>query len=206
MSPEFPIVISRVPRELTDSYHNVLRRTFRPTHGDASSTVDRSDYMGPQLYPERASVGKSTTQIRWNDGNKKLVTSDAESYDKWSQALNSAADLLAASTRKPLTDPNPVFTFVMPVLVVSNGSLWAVDYTEDGTRGSPASVDETTLFVDREILFDGVYVKHSLRMSHLHIYTRIGFVNMLQSMAVPSSLMLERIFGPSLRNSSKQPP
>jgi len=202
LSTENPLVVSRVPREAIDSYHNILRKTYRPAQGDSSTSVDKID-AGIMLYPEQKQVGKSTTQIRWNDNSKKLVSSDSETYDKWSQALSSAADLLATYAKKPHSSVEPTFVFVLPVLIVSDQSLWVVDYSDSGTRRAPEQVDEATLFVDREVLIDGVYTKHSFRMSHLNIYTRTGFVDMLDNLANPSGLMFEKIFGTAIRRANK---
>ena len=106
--------------------------------------VWHSDPTRLQLYgagPQNM-VGKSATQIRWDNG-KRLVASDAQTYDKWTQAAASAAGLVTmAASQKVQAGEAPTLTFVMPVLLVNDGTLWVVDYTEDGQRSEPAPADE----------------------------------------------------------------
>ena len=86
-----------------------------------------------------------------------FISSDAESYDKWGQALSSAHDLVqqavdGASNR----GVNQFFVLILPVLVVPDQSLWAVDYNEAGQRSPPQQVDRATLFVGREYPLGGL--------------------------------------------------
>jgi hypothetical protein len=200
LSPEFPLVVSRVPRPEVDSYHDVVKRWRRDEIGDTAFSIERSDPRHPHLYGEGQMVGKAATQIRWNESAKKFVASDAETYDKWSQAFGSAAELLDLAARQPSDDANPTFTFVMPVLLVNDGTLWVVDYTEEGARSSPTPADEAQLFVDYNHQVQGRYEKHTFHLSHLHIYTRRGFVTVLKNYASPTGMMLERTFGFALRH------
>jgi hypothetical protein len=196
LSAENPLIVSRVPR--ADASHDLLKLWLRPQIGDAYFTVERYSGKGMALYPPGGMVGKSTTQIRWTDGDKRLAASDAETYDKWSQALTAAASLLdAAILHAP--EPNPRLTFVMPVLVVSDNTLWAVDYAEDGKRAAPMPVEEVVLYVDRKRQMQNRNEKVTYRFLHLHIYTRKGFVEMLNNISSPTGLLLERIFGWALR-------
>jgi hypothetical protein len=144
-------------------------------------------------------VGKTTTQIRWAENPKRLIASDAESYEKWSQALASATELVEWAATYPAESADPTFAFVMPVLLVNTGTLWVVDYDEGGKRGSPEQMDEALLYVDRNQEINGRYGKATYRLSHLHIYTRKGFISMLQNYSSPTGLMLERTFGFALR-------
>jgi hypothetical protein len=90
LSPEAPLVVSRVPRDEEDSFHELLKTGRSPELGTTVATSERSDASRVHFYPKGAMVGKSMTQIR-RDGSGKLVASDSESYDKWSQALTSSA-------------------------------------------------------------------------------------------------------------------
>jgi hypothetical protein len=92
----------------------------------------------------------------------------------------------------------------MSVLLVNDGTLWVVDYTEEGARRAPACADEAVLFVDREHAIKGRYVNQTYHITHLHIYTRASFVRMLQNYASPTGLMLERTFGFALKKLAQQ--
>jgi hypothetical protein len=83
-------------------------------------------------------VGKAITQVRWHENGKKLIASAADTYDRWSQCLAAATRLVRMATAQPGPDDGqPRYTFVMPVLVVSNDTLWVVDYDENGMRSNP---------------------------------------------------------------------
>jgi hypothetical protein len=200
LSTEFPLIVSRVPRDHMDCGHDVVRQWRRSDHGDTAFSIQRTDSKHLQFYGFGQMVGKSTTQIRWSENGKKLIASDADTYDKWSQALASATELVRAAAHRKKTDTTPTFTFVMPILLVSNGALWVVDYTEEGERNIPTSVDEALLYVDREHEIQGRYGNFVYHMSNLHVYTRAGFVSFLNNLASPTGLLLERIFGSALRS------
>src|SRR5207245_2442868 len=83
-------------------------------------------------YRENDLVGKATTQVGKSPTGE-FVDSDAEVFDKWSQALASADDMIreSASDYKRHCE-RCFFTLTLPVLVVSDGTLWAADYDAAG--------------------------------------------------------------------------
>jgi hypothetical protein len=88
------------------------------------------------------------------------------------------------------------YTLVLPILVISEGTLWVADYAETGDRiGAPVQVNETTLFIDRKYEIRSGTAYH---ISHLHIFTRSGFVDFLQEVSLAGQLR-ERMFGFALR-------
>ena len=199
LSTEFPLIVSRMPRADGDTGHDIVRRWKRVEVGDMMFSVEHSDPNHLLLYPRGEMVGKATTQIRWAENHKRLIASDAEGYEKWSQALASAIELVEWAATYPTDTADPTFAFVMPVLLVNTGTLWVVDYNEDGKRGLPAQVDEPLLYVDRQHQINGRYGKATYGLSHLHIYTRNGFISMLRNYSSPTGLMLERTFGFALK-------
>jgi hypothetical protein len=203
LSTEFPLVVSRVKREYMDCGHEIIKRWWRPEHDDAAFDIERSDPKRLQLYALDQMVGKSATQIRLSENGKKITASDADTYDKWSQALASSAELVNVAALLKNREPAPVFTFVMPILLVPDATLWVVDYTEDGKRGVPDPVNEALLYVDRAHEIKGRYGTLAYHMSNLHVYTRTGFSGLLNNLASPTGLLLERIFGSALRNGAR---
>lgn len=201
LGPEFPLVVSRIPRPGGDTSHDVLKRWRRPEIGDTVFAVEHSVENHPHLYPAGEMVGKAATQIRWAENQKRLIASDSESFDKWSKALESASEVVETAAADAAESSSPILTFVMPVLLVNDGTLWVVDYEDDGRRSAPKAVDETLLFVDREHRVRNRTAQESFRLSHLHIYTRSGFTTMLMTFANPASLVLEKTFGFALRKS-----
>ena len=195
LTPEFPLVVSRVPRPAAESYHDIIKSWRRKEFNDTAFSVEQSDPTWLSLYGFSQPVGKSLTQV----GKK----GDSETYNKWAQALASAAELVAAACKESAPDGSPTYTFVMPVLVVSDSTLWVVDYsTEDGTRGPPTEANEAHYFADREHVVQGLYDANAIyHMRHLHIYTRTGFTRMLQNYGSPTGHMADMTFAFALRQS-----
>jgi hypothetical protein len=195
LSPEFPLVISRVPRPPTDVGHDVIVRRFNDKTQRAELTIRRPLGNHAYIYYPGEPVGKSATQIRWEANGKKLTASDADTYEKWSQAVASAAQLVKQACTSQTQGPQlPVFTFVAPVLLVNEGTLWVVDYDQDGQRRKPAAATEAQLFLGQEHVVHVGEDGFSYRLNHLLIFTRNGFTAWLQNCANPTGLVLFRIF------------
>jgi len=196
LTAEFPLVVSRVPCPVEESQHCVIRTWLRRETGDFIFEIAESDPNKYQLCPVGTPIGKSLTQIKL-DG-KRLVASDSETYDKWMQAVASAAKLaeLGAKRQEPDT---AVFTFVMPVLLVADKTLWVVDYSEKGERAAAVQADETLYFVDRSHDIAHRYGPRNYRMRHLFIYTQTGFARMLKNYTSDSGSMADRTFAFALR-------
>lgn len=198
LSPEFPLIVSRVPRASVDARHDLVKTWLRREIGDSASTVEISADSRLQLYSADAMVGKATNQVRWHENGKILIASDADTYDKWSQSIASATRLvrMAALDGSAPADGQPSYAFIMPVLVVSDGTLWVVDYDRTGKRSAPTLVNSAELYVDRSQDLPGRTgkpIRYHLR--HLHICTRQGFVNLLDELGASGSRLRDRIFG-----------
>src|SRR5262245_33354532 len=79
-----------------------------PTHAQCVRLVGSDS-----IYPIGSFVGKSTLQPYRKD-NGDLDSEDREVYEKWSQAVSSAHEVIDAAT----SFSEPRFTFVCPVLTV----------------------------------------------------------------------------------------
>jgi len=192
LSAEYPLIVSRVPRPAPESTYYLIKSWGRAEMGERFVAVLPSG-NGLQLYPSGSPVGKQTFQLKKEPPPKNFKSGDSEAYDKWAQALASAADLVRMGGGAHIVyRKEAFFTLVLPVLVVSDDTLWVVDYDEEGQHVGPShQVDACELYVDREYaLADG----KSYRISHLHIYTRKGLVAFLDSLTGPSSLQVERMF------------
>lgn len=171
--PNFPLVVHRLPRtapeariDVVSSRHDSVIAGYTPSIG-RPVRLDRDQ----SLYPVGDYVGKSSDQVGRN--NKSGVSgSDRDVFDKLSQALNSARDLLSAAHSSCLTVFPDDFSIVLPVLVVPAGRLWAVDYDADGARvAGPQLVRRVSYFVDREYEFSAKHAQAVARysLSHLEI-------------------------------------
>jgi hypothetical protein len=201
LAPDNPLVISRAPRTETESVHDIIRSSREINTPMTYFTVNRIAKLGgATLYPAHEMVGKSTKQIRRNNKETKWTTSDKETYDKWSQALASSMEILQSAAEDFKEYSNDVIrSFVMPILVVSDSTLWVVDYDEVGCRSAPKKVDEATLYVDRNYDISWSNMNQHYRISHLHIYTRAGFLALMSVLDKPENTLWECIFGHAIR-------
>ncbi len=91
-------------------------------------------------------VGKRTDQVGRTESNAELVSDDAMTFDKISQAINSSEDLVVECLASGAL---PSLRAVVPILVVPSDVLWQVDYDQNGNITTPARrVAEATLFID----------------------------------------------------------
>jgi hypothetical protein len=202
LSMTFPLVVSRVPRPADDAYHELIRTWGRKEAGEDFQDAIRSNERMP-LYRAGTPVGKKTVQVgreerKREDDKRPFIASDGETFDKWSQALSSAEDLVQLTRQhRGENGSGNFYSVILPILVVSDNSLWVVDYSGTGNN-PPQQVQETTLFVDRTYnLQQGV-----LKVTHLHIFTRSGFTDFLAQVGSPSPAgFRERMFGFAFRQS-----
>lgn len=188
-----PLLVSRIPRERDEAFHEVFHSFGHRAPGDVPGRPrDRAEVLRVSdqgaLYPSGRPVGKSTVQVGRTHQSGKLTSADGESYEKWSQAFASAQDLVhRAFAGHELTDSSACLSVVIPVLVVSDGTLWTVDYASKGNpSGSPTQAEEVELFVNRAYS-SGIHTNY--RISHLHIYTRSRFRNLLSEVVDTDTVM-----------------
>ena len=195
LSTDAPLVISRVPRPTSDSYHELIHVHKDPQASPPEVRIAR-EQKERGIYRPFNQVGKRTAQVRRDQGGRGFKDDDRESYEKWSQALSSAADLVRESAEaQPSAD---LYVSILPILVVSDDTLWVVDYSEEGKRlGPPKPTDEAELFVDRDYPIRslnnwqaGPLVYH---ISHLHIFTRTGLVSFLSQLTDRTGSRLEAL-------------
>lgn len=183
LKPSYPLLVSRIPRTVEESFHEIVR-SHRPQsrgHGLINPGPDNAEVIrqvkSRSLYPVGDPVGKSTAQVgRTEKGDFK--TGDREVYDKWSQALASASDMISnAIWAYEKRNVGAFLTVIIPALVVSDDSLWVADYSDNGKLvAGPKQVDETTIYVAH---VDGPHMGPVYTMSHLHVYTRSRIADVL---------------------------
>jgi hypothetical protein len=155
LQPSFPLLISRIPRLEEESFHELIY-SFEPSDQIKMLLMNPIEsralsLWGDQsIYRRKEFVGKATAQIGRTEKGE-LVSGDTKVFDKWSQALASADELVFTAAHAHENYKMKMFlTFVLPVLVVSDGTLWVADYSADGVlETSPAQVEEALLFVGR---------------------------------------------------------
>jgi hypothetical protein len=170
LKENFPLLISRVPRLVEEAYHEVILGRHH------SFPVDSGDIYRAkgQIFRSREPVGKSATQVGKTSSDTKkaepqIVNSDSETYEKWSQAIASANELIGTSGHSSIGADSVNATVVFPILVVPNKTLWAADYSADGALVEPPrQVENCSLFVGKTVIARNI----KYRISHLLIFTK----------------------------------
>lgn len=177
LKSSYPLLVSCIPRALAESFHQIVFSYKRSESNilfnqldPSAKTITINDMN--HFYAIGEPVGKSTVQVGRNGGSE-FVVGDADVYDKWTQALGSASELIQLSANYYKCAPNNfMLTIVLPILVVADDTLWVADYSEDGMiKGEPRKVDSVELYVDRNY-WERMGISYTA--SHLHFFTRSG--------------------------------
>lgn len=180
LKPSYPLLVLRVPRPVSDSFHDLIYSDGVPSElHQYQYARHRRTPGGYSLYPPGDLVGKSMRQVK--RVNEHLMAGD-DVFDKWMQAAASAGDLIteAIEYHKPNRSDHPM-TFVVPLLAVSDGALWAADFDEAGNLDrEPKQVEEVTFFIGRDYSYPKVNITYTI--SHLHICTKTRVRGFLRQM------------------------
>jgi hypothetical protein len=174
LRPSFPLLVSQIPRIQDESYQDIVKSTGHTSDSSMLGEM-RLRLTGGSLYPVNKYVGKAISQVGFN-GEGKLHSKDSEVHDKWGQAIASCNQLIY----KALSVTDKRFSVVLPVLVVPDGTLWVVNYSEDGTLvNGPTQIDETQYFISsKQTVNDPEPITYVL--THLHIVTKTGYASLLE--------------------------
>jgi hypothetical protein len=195
----YPLLLSRVPRDLGESFHHLIaahKPTPRRDSWDVPAFAETAEVMPvdgtTSIYRPGEMVAKATAQVGRSSGGE-LKADDSEVFAKWSQALASADELVGRAMSAHESRRVDAFTtFVMPILVLSNDTLWAVDYSEDGSiKQPPHHVEEATLFVGRQYHSS---FSPSVTISHLHVCTRNRIRVLLDAVVPPEGALWRSVF------------
>jgi len=188
----YPLLLSRIPRSEEESFHQVIY-SYHPPRRRLGTSVDPLDVAMPvwlegnqSIYRPKEKVAKSTVQVGRNEKGE-LIAGDNEIFDKWSQALGSAGELVASANYAcQQRERQQFFTCVLPILVITDNTLWVADYSQAGAlEAAPRQVDEATLFVGRRY---SSKLLPTYTLSHLHIYTRSKIGQFLDQVANDGNL------------------
>lgn len=185
LKPFFPLLILQTPRTAEESFQEIMWSYWsaKPiTPNVTPAGKHRNDER--RFYRESDFVGKVTHRVGKKHGKtKEYVNDDSEVFDKWSQAVSSAHDLIEKSAQGNVGTHEPFsYAMTLPLLVVSDDALWVARYSEEGRQiGVPTKVDETTIYIGKQY-----QTKNALSycVSHLHIYTLKGFTKFIRRLTV----------------------
>jgi hypothetical protein len=185
LKPFYPLLVSTIPRLKGESFHEVVLSYPNFAVRRPPAFIKRLSY-DDSIYPVNENVGKTLGQVG-KTVLKEFTQDDAEVYDRWSQAVASARDLIAESVFIGQKTSRPIVTFTMPVLVVANDSLWTANYSTEGVlQREPSAVESATLFLARSYTVDAKHPAYEgtldCTISHLHIFTLNGLEAFLQQL------------------------
>ncbi len=184
----YPLLIHCVPRTAGEAFHNVSAAVDgeRLEYSMSRFVMPRPHCKvfrregASSLYKSGDPVGKSCVQVgSKNDSTKK--PSDADIYDKWSQAISSLYDLTYNATSVEAGNSLPLaLTILLPVLVVPDERMWVVEYDCSGGMASgPRQVDRCSYYLNKSYWHDHAYVGEGLTVSHLEFVTQRGLVELI---------------------------
>ena len=184
LHPSHPLLVSCVPRTAEESFHELI---VYPNLG-AMPTTRRLKAHASMFWPN-AMVGKAmahvskviVTEDKRSEPRAEFSGKDTEVYEKWAQAVSSAHGLV----QRVLDLHNGLRVHaVIPMLVIPDGSLWKVDYRQDGQRESnPVRVERCDYFLGTEIVNQHL----TYAVSHLMILTLAGFRKFVEDLILPVS-------------------
>jgi hypothetical protein len=191
----FPLLVLGTKRRNNESFVNVWQfKQLR--HEDNNNGLISSCLQGYFVHTEKLQpsmfymvnniVGRSLAQIRKTKGG--IESGDFEVYNKWTQSLSSIHGLMATTVNdldqqvEQKGFASGCFVFI-PILVVPDGKLWFVEYSEDGELcGEPNLVEKCSYLVNK-----GYYLGNRLlkpcryTVSHLEIMTFTGLKKFLEN-------------------------
>jgi hypothetical protein len=174
----FPLVVHCIKRKKDESYHELVH-TYDPKNKYDSSELRSLALLekarsitewNDTPYLEGAYVAKSADQVgRRHDGT--IEATDGGVFEKISQAINSSRDLIDEANDL-YSEDSDYLTFICPVLVVPDSTLWQVNYSDDGARiASPVPISHISYFIGKVWSVGGKLHSLSYSLSHLEIVT-----------------------------------
>lgn len=211
LRPNFPLLISRLPRLEQEAFHQLLIPTAdEPEVSDFFGRLRRNprkilfpsetvSLQAPHCpYAEGEMVGKSTVQIG-RQVSGELHGDDSEVYEKWAQAVSSAYGLIEDAVHSFSESVESIMAyFILPVVVVPNHMLWVIDYSTAGDiLDEPKTTDETAFFLNYSPWKMSQFFSYTI--SHLHFVTVTG-LSLLLDRLLRDSQYISKIFPAELQN------
>jgi hypothetical protein len=180
LNPDLPLVICGRSRTDRESYHILI--SSNDGHPKTLKVSGASSIYKPNEF-----VGKSVLRLKIKE-RKLCSDGDSEIYDRWSQALASSHELALEAARNPLDAKS--YTFIMPMVVVPNGSLWTVEYNENGkVPGEPQQVKHCEYHVAHKIDVGIPYL-----ITNIHFLTIEGLRSLISEFSNAEFYKWDKIF------------
>jgi hypothetical protein len=163
-----PLLVSCVKRRKSEAFHDLI--IFEKVKSQFSSLESPiAMRIKSSLYAANTSVAKRVEQVgRAQNGS--MIGNDTDTFDKLSQAVNSAYDLIE---NMALYKDETFIHFVLPAIVVPDNRLWRVDYSNTGKQLTAAvQATDCSLFMNQPWKIErGIFGDIWYTLSHLEIIT-----------------------------------
>jgi hypothetical protein len=166
----YPLVVHCVRRRREEAYLDVVISYYNSISIDnrAKTVKQRRDL---HRYPVDDRVGKSTDQVGRQAHDNEIVASDGGVFEKISQAINSSKDFVDASAASGRGD-YVTLSYINPILVVPDETLWAVTYDDDGNVISgPEVADWIPIYYGQDWPYQTDVGRGVYSISHLDVVT-----------------------------------
>jgi hypothetical protein len=191
IAAHYPLLVLCVPRLESESFHSIALAidTDLIPKGNRYGLSLPIPYAkvfrasgNLSIYPAGKPVGKSMAQVGV-DSSGQATGDDRDIYEKWSQALSSGCELVERSCPPDLTDGDYVFSFIHPMVVVPDNTLWAVHFDANGAKTAPPSqVDAVDYFVDHNHDGGDTMSPANKSKSHIQFVTLAGLARIATEM------------------------
>jgi hypothetical protein len=191
LDPTYPLLVQRVPRPGSESFHQTMQSRgsstpygtpSEPKHWTGAGLFKMS---GTHMYDSQQLVGKSMKRIKV--AAEVFSATDSDVYEKYTQALTSMDQLvqLGAHKLRLQRDEPALSRAFLPIVLVSDESLWVADYSASAQLiGDPRPIDETTFYLGWNYELPNPQAPDhpaTFTISHLHIMTRSKLPELLNA-------------------------
>jgi hypothetical protein len=176
----FPLLVSCTPRHKSEAFHQAAKvEQEEPQNYAAGFTAPHARVV--KLWHENSRykvgerVGKSLAQVGRTKDKHEIFSSDSDFFEKWSQCLSSASDLVSRSYWEDHDCDGPfLLTTMVPIVVVPDGRLWTVEYNADGFQVTePTQSEQCSFFVGKAYEVEPL-LGTSFTLSHMEVMTVAG--------------------------------
>jgi hypothetical protein len=209
LNPSFPLVVSGRERTEEEAYHTYIE-SVRDGGGKGMSYsfFARKTGRESRIYAAGDFVGKQLSRLKPSkdrNGKQKLdvdTGQQSDIYERWSQAVASSQELATnARSFAKVYSVDKYCSFIMPVVVVPDESLWKVTYDATGTfQGDPVQTNDIRYFVATPFREDNSNSPPWFILTNIHFVTMTGFKKLLSTLVGNSEGMWDKMFPTSISN------
>ena len=204
----FPLLVHCLPRRRAEAYQHLVN-----SHTPSEPVLSYYRYGFRVILDEEDSfyklgepVGKSYDQVGKKSQSNEVVASDTDVFEKISQSINSAYDLVRAAHYAGNRDLT-VFSFVLPILVVPQDRVWTVTYDFEGNIvDGPKPSNHVSYYINKswKLGGNGTEVAVWYYLSHLEIVELGGLEKLISDHYGGDRFSLSKLYGYMIKQNQKK--